>query len=165
MPKVRVDCVDTSIALLQVAPSKCSPRPAMSDRRIARDLLIYVLNWVRAVFYMMVGVPRNTSRLPENFFARVPGPRAQGLILREFAGQWACGAARGGSDVRRGRGGAWNDCLPRRIAHRRQVLEQTRAGCASPRAEKSPLGPILVSNHVQNETTPWSAAEASDGRS
>ena len=126
----------------------------MSDRRIARDLLIYGLNWVRAVFYMMVGVPRNTSRLPEKFFARVPGPRAQGLILREFAGQWACGAARGGSDVRRGRGGAWNDCLPRRIAHRHQVLEQTRAGLRVARAEKSPLGPTLGLDLGQNGTAP-----------
>ena len=100
----------------------------MSDRRIARDLLIYVLNWVRAVFYMMVGVPRNTSRLPENFFSRVSGPWAKGLILRDFLGQWACRAAGRGSDARRGRGVAWNTCSPSRIAHRRQDLEQTRPG-------------------------------------
>ena len=126
----------------------------MSDRRIARQPLISVYNPAMAMFYMMVGVPRNTSRLPEKFFARVPGPRAQGLILREFAGQWACGAARGGSDVRRGRGGAWNDCLPRRIAHRHQVLEQTRAGLRVARAEKSPLGPILGCKSVPTGTTP-----------
>ena len=112
----------------------------MSDRRIARQPLISVYNPAMAMFYMMVGVPRNTSRLPEKFFARVPGPRAQGLILREFAGQWACGAARGGSDVRRGRGGAWNDCLPRRIAHRHQVLEQTRAGLRVAKGSKEPIG-------------------------
>ena len=114
----------------------------MSDRRIARDLLIYVLNWVRAVFYMMVGVPRNTSRLPEKF-VKSTWAVGEGADFEGFLGQWACRAAVRGSDARRGRGVAWNTCSPSRIAHRRQDLEQTRPGLLVAKGSRRPHGLFL----------------------